>query len=52
MNPITALQESGQSIWLDHIRRDLITGAERVLPMNLSDDPAKGLAVLKEALNA
>jgi transaldolase/glucose-6-phosphate isomerase len=28
MNPITALQESGQSIWLDYIRRDLITGGE------------------------
>ena len=28
MNPITALQEAGQSIWLDYIRRDLLTGGE------------------------
>ena len=28
MNQIFALQEVGQSIWLDYIRRDLITGGE------------------------
>jgi transaldolase/glucose-6-phosphate isomerase len=28
MNPISELHESGQSIWLDYIRRDLITGGE------------------------
>ena len=28
MNPILALQDVGQSIWLDYIRRDLITGGE------------------------
>ena len=28
MNPIMALQDVGQSIWLDYIRRDLITGGE------------------------
>lgn len=28
MNQIFTLQEVGQSIWLDYIRRDLITGGE------------------------
>jgi hypothetical protein len=25
MNPLKALQEFGQSVWLDYIRRDLLT---------------------------
>ncbi|HZJ48142.1 MAG TPA: bifunctional transaldolase/phosoglucose isomerase [Acidimicrobiia bacterium] len=28
MNPINGLNEVGQSVWLDYIRRDLITGGE------------------------
>jgi hypothetical protein len=28
MNPLKQLQDSGQSIWLDYIRRDLITSGE------------------------
>src|SRR5579864_3393683 len=26
MNPLKQLQEQGQSVWLDYIRRDLLTG--------------------------
>ena len=28
MNPLKALQEYGQSVWLDYIRRSLITSGE------------------------
>ena len=28
MNPLVQLQQHGQSVWLDYIRRDLITGGE------------------------
>jgi hypothetical protein len=28
MNPLKQLQDNGQSIWLDYIRRDLITSGE------------------------
>ena len=28
MNPLKQLQDYGQSIWLDYIRRDLITSGE------------------------
>jgi transaldolase len=28
MNPLKQLQDCGQSIWLDYIRRDLITSGE------------------------
>ncbi len=28
MNPLLALREHGQSVWLDYIRRSFVTGGE------------------------
>lgn len=28
MNSLRQLQEAGQSLWLDYMRRDLVTGGE------------------------
>jgi transaldolase len=41
MNPLKQLQEHGQSIWLDYIRRDLITGGE--LKHLIDDDGLRGM---------
>ena len=41
MNPLLALQEYGQSVWLDYIRRSLITGGE--LHRLVDEDGLRGL---------
>jgi transaldolase len=41
MNPLIALQEQGQSIWLDYIRRDLMTSGE--LKGLVEEDGLRGL---------
>lgn len=41
MNPLIALQEQGQSIWLDYIRRDLMTSGQ--LKRLVQDDGLRGL---------
>ena len=41
MNPLIALQEQGQSIWLDYIRRDLMTSGE--LKRLVEEDGLRGL---------
>lgn len=41
MNPLVALQEQGQSIWLDYIRRDLMTSGE--LQRLVEEDGLRGL---------
>ncbi len=43
MNPLRALQQHGQSIWLDYIRRSLITGGELQRLMN--EDGISGVTV-------
>ena len=40
-NPLEALQQFGQSVWLDYIRRDLITGGE--LRQLIDDDGVRGV---------
>jgi transaldolase/glucose-6-phosphate isomerase len=41
MNPLKALQEYGQSVWLDYIRRDLITSGE--LQRLIEEDGLRGM---------
>ena len=41
MNPLIALQQQGQSIWLDYIRRDLMTSGE--LKRLVEEDGLRGL---------
>jgi transaldolase len=41
MNPLIALQEPGQSIWLDYIRRDLMTSGQ--LKRLVEEDGLRGL---------
>jgi transaldolase len=41
MNPLIALQEQGQSIWLDYIRRDLMTSGQ--LKRLVEEDDLRGL---------
>src|SRR5262249_9210905 len=41
MNPLLALQSLGQSVWLDYIRRDLITGGE--LARMVTQDGLRGM---------
>lgn len=41
MNPLVKLAELGQSIWLDYIRRDLVTGGE--LDRMIREDGLKGI---------
>lgn len=41
MNPLLVLQEYGQSVWLDYIRRSLITGGE--LHRLMDEDGLRGL---------
>ena len=40
-NPLTELQRDGQSVWLDYIRRSLITGGE--LRRLLDEDGLRGV---------
>jgi transaldolase/glucose-6-phosphate isomerase len=41
MNPLKALQDFGQSVWLDYIRRDLLTGGE--LKRLIVEDGLRGM---------
>lgn len=41
MNPLKALQEQGQSVWLDYIRRDLISSGE--LKRLVEEDGVRGV---------
>jgi len=41
MNPLKALQEYGQSVWLDYIRRDLLTSGE--LQRLIEEDGLRGM---------
>ncbi len=41
MNPLIALHNQGQSIWLDYIRRDLLTSGE--LQRLVVEDGLRGL---------
>jgi transaldolase/glucose-6-phosphate isomerase len=41
MNPLKALQEFGQSVWLDYIRRNLLTGGE--LKRLIEEDGLRGV---------
>jgi transaldolase/glucose-6-phosphate isomerase len=41
MNPLKALQEFGQSVWLDYIRRDLLTGGG--LKRLIAEDGLRGM---------
>ena len=41
INPLMDLQKFGQSIWLDYIRRDLITGGE--LKRLIEEDGLRGM---------
>ncbi len=41
MNPLKALQEYGQSIWLDYLRRDLLTGGG--LERLIAEDGLRGM---------
>jgi len=41
VNPLVDLQKLGQSIWLDYIRRDLLTGGE--LKRLVKDDGLRGM---------
>src|ERR1044071_9387825 len=41
MNPLLALRECGQSVWLDHISRRLITGGE--LAQLIDEDGRAGM---------
>ncbi len=41
MNPLKALQEYGQSVWLDYIRRNLLTGGE--LKRLIEEDGLRGI---------
>ena len=41
MNPVGELQQHGQSVWLDYIRRDLITGGE--LQRLVEEDGLRGI---------
>src|SRR5476649_1632177 len=40
-NPLLELQKQGQSVWLDYIRRDLITGGE--LKKLIDEDGLRGI---------
>jgi transaldolase / glucose-6-phosphate isomerase len=41
MNPLKAIAQYGQSVWLDYIRRDLITGGD--LKRQIQDDGLRGV---------
>src|SRR5579859_4096608 len=41
LNPLLELQKAGQSIWLDYIRRDLLTGGE--LKRLIEEDGLRGM---------
>src|SRR5215475_8667123 len=41
MNPLRQLQELGQSVWLDYIRRDLLTGGK--LQQLIEEDGLSGM---------
>jgi len=40
-NPLQSLQDQGQSVWLDYLRRSLITGGE--LKRLIKEDGLRGL---------
>src|SRR5215831_11349684 len=41
MNPVRALQQEGQSVWLDYIRRSLLTSGE--LQRLIDEDGLRGM---------
>jgi transaldolase/glucose-6-phosphate isomerase len=54
MNPLKALQEYGQSVWLDYIRRDLMTSGE--LQRLIEEDGLRGMtsnpAIFEKAITS
>jgi len=47
-NPLLVLQEFGQSVWLDYIRRSLITSGE--LQRLIDEDGLRGLHLIPRSL--
>jgi hypothetical protein len=48
-NPLRQIGQFGQSIWLDYIRRHMITSGE-LQRLHLGDDLAQGLAAFQAVM--